>query len=292
MKKIILYSSILAAGILTVLSCNLNTYPVFDDNDAFVGFKTTSYSFAEPVEAGSTIPVNIPVTLASVAGISANVPYTVESGTAVLGKDFEMADPGMTLSFDASNRTRNITVNLLSTYVGAYTGSKSFTIKLGESDVNLGAENTCTVTITDSDHPLTDILYTYGMSGESLEAGPVVWDLTFDKDPSDVTIVWIKSGVVAAVDIAGFYGTVTSSDGVPSSISFVLGQTSSDNGNYVLYGINSLGEIVKSGTMMVSISDKGGKISFPEYGPCLYNLETDSPVEQVIPGASGTRKAE
>lgn len=292
MKKLILYSTLVAAGLITAFSCDLNTYPVFDDNDAFVAFESTSYSFAEPTDEGSTIQVNIPVTLASVAGLSASVPYTVENGTAVLGEDFELADPNKTLSFDASNRTRNITINLLSTYVGSYTGNKSFTIKLGESDVNLGAENTCTVTITDSDHPLTDILYTYGMSGESLEAGPIVWDLTFDKDPSDVTIVWIRSGVVAAVDLAGFYGTVTSSDGVPSSISFVLGQTSSDNEDYVLYGINSAGDIVKSGTMVVGISDQGGKISFSEYGPCLYDIQTDSPVEQVIPGASGTRKAQ
>lgn len=292
MKKVILYTSLFAVGLMTALSCNLNTYPVFDDDDAFVAFESTSYSFQEPTEEGTTVQVNIPVTLASVAGLSASVPYTVENGTAVLGQDFSIADPDMTLTFDAANRTQNITIDILSTYVGTYSGSKSFTIRLGESSVNLGAENTCTVTITDSDHPLTDILYTYGMTGESLETGPEAWDLTFDKDPGDVTIVWIKSGAVAGDATAGFYGTVTSSDGVPTSISFVLGQASSEDADYVLYGINSLGEIVKSGTMMVSVSNQGENISFPEYGPCLYSLSADSPVDRILPGASGIRNQE
>lgn len=280
-----------AAAVIAAVSCNINTYPVFDDDDAFAGFETTSYSIAEPEEAGAYSSYEIPVTLASVAGLTASVSYSIENGTAVLGEDFELADPNMVLSFDADNRTRNIVINVLDTYVGKYTGNKNFTIKINEdgTDVELGAENTCTVTIIDSDHPLTAILHSYGMTGKETAAGPDVnWNLTIEPDASDVTIAWISNGIVAADETAGFSGVVTSSSGVPSSISFAIGQTSSENEDYVLYAVDADGTLVEEGSLIVSVSEEGGRITFKDLGPCLYDLANETVVGMILPDATGT----
>lgn len=272
MKKTITYINFLILGVLAVVSCNINSYPVFDDKDAFVAFDATSYQFNEPA-SGSTEIVEVSVTLASVAGISTSVTYEAVDGTAKAGIDYDLVDPTGVLTFDAQNRTCKIQIKLYSNFAGTYTGNKSFTLKFKSTgDVNPGSENSTTVTIADIDHPLNAILGTYTMTGISYFSGPVTWNMTFERDESDVSIVWI-SGIVDSQTIGGFYGTVTmAEDGItPESISITLGQQSTMTSSVcLLYGIDAMGESLYSGgSMPVSITNGGNNIEFTELGPAL-----------------------
>ncbi len=272
MKKILLYTSILALGALAALSCNLNSYPVFDDNDAFVAFDATGYQFNEP-EAGLTDTVDVYVTLASVAGLSSTVSYEAVDSTAIAGVDYELLDANGVLNFDSENRTQAIRVILKSPNAGTYTGNKVFTLRFKSTgSVNAGSESSCLVTIADIDHPLNPILGSYAMSGTSYFNGPVTWTMTLERDDSDVSIVWI-SGIVDSQTIGGFYGTVTmAEDGVtPQTITIPLGQQSTETtSTCLLYGIDAQGvNIADSGNITVDITNGGANIAFPTLGPAL-----------------------
>ena len=217
MKKYITYFSIVALAAFAA-SCNLNDDPVFNDDDAFVAFDKAAVSYAE--DAGE---IKIPVTLASIQGIATTVSYEVVNGTAVSGKDFELVDGSGTLSFTADARTQYIAVKILER-PGEYTGDLKFSLKFKSSgDVAIGADNTCTVTILDNDHPLAAILNTYTATGKSYFNGDMEWDITLTKDENDPGLVWFTNLVGG---INGYYGIVTMEDGIPVTITLPLGQAS------------------------------------------------------------------
>ena len=85
-----------------------------------------------------------------------------------------------------------------------FTGDIYFTINLkNPKGVNLGASNSCQVTVTDDEHPLAFMLGEYSITAKSYWNGATVWDLTITKDPDgDLNKVWIKpfvSGMPRAV---------------------------------------------------------------------------------------------
>lgn len=282
MKKTLLYTSIIVLGALAAASCNLNNYPVFDDNDAFVAFGSTTAQFTEPAEP--TI-VEVNVTLASVAGIATNVSYEVLDSTAKAGVDYELVDETGVLRFDAENRTCPIQIRLLNPNYGEYTGNKVFSIRLTSTgSVNLGAEKTCLVTIADADHPLAPILGTYQMEGESYFNGPVSWNLTIERDPDgDVTMVWFENLIPGGY--GGFYGTVTSENNMPVQIDIPLGQVVGGT----LYGCDVNGEYIYSaGNIPVAVTNSGNTITFTELGPAL-NAEGNSYYEIMKGGCFGNK---
>lgn len=282
MKKTLLYTSIIVLGALAAVSCNLNSYPVFDDNDAFVAFSSTSTQFTEPATP-DTVVVN--VTLASVAGIATNVSYEAIDSSAVAGKDYQLVDETGVLRFDENNRTCPIEIILLNPEYGTYTGNKVFTLRLTSSgSVNLGAESTCLVTIADADHPLAPILGTYEMEGTSYFNGPAAWNMTLERDPDgDVTMVWFENLMPGGY--GGFYGTVTSENNMPVSISIPLGQVSKGT----LYGMDANGEYYyTAGNMPVAVTNGGNTITFTELGPAL-NAEGTSFYEIILGGCFGNK---
>lgn len=282
MKKTLLYTSIIVLGALAAVSCNLNSYPVFDDNDAFVAFSSTSTQFTEPATP-DTVVVN--VTLASVAGIATNVSYEAIDSSAVAGVDFQLVDETGVLRFDENNRTCPIEIILLNPEYGTYTGNKVFTLRLTSSgSVNLGAESTCLVTIADADHPLAPILGTYEMEGTSYFNGPAAWNMTLERDPDgDVTMVWFENLMPGGY--GGFYGTVTSENNMPVSISIPLGQVSTGT----LYGMDANGEYYyTAGNMPVAVTNGGNTITFTELGPAL-NAEGTSFYEIILGGCFGNK---
>lgn len=282
MKKTLLYTSIIVLGALAAVSCNLNSYPVFDDNDAFVAFSSTSTQFTEPATP-DTVVVN--VTLASVAGIATNVSYEAIDSSAVAGVDFQLVDETGVLRFDENNRTCPIEIILLNPKYGTYTGNKVFTLRLTSSgSVNLGAESTCLVTIADADHPLAPILGTYEMEGTSYFNGPAAWNMTIERDPDgDITMVWFENLMPGGY--GGFYGTVTSENNMPVSISIPLGQVSKGT----LYGMDANGEYYyTAGNMPVAVTNGGNTITFTELGPAL-NAEGTSFYEIILGGCFGNK---
>ena len=190
-------------GVFAILvSCELNETPEFSDSDAFVAFDNGS---AGVNENGTTL--SIPVTLASISGMTQAVTYTVIDGTAKEGVNFTLEDATKTLTFDAENRTQNIVINVINN-PGVFTGDLSFQIQLSEDGkVKPSAQNICTVKIFDLDHPLAAILGDWDVSGESAFGGALAWTANIAKDPSDVTIVWFTNIVPGRNEIA-IYGVV------------------------------------------------------------------------------------
>lgn len=188
MKNIIKYAIALVAAGAVMASCDINKPDIFDDDNAFVAFDKGTMSITEAAGA----KLSIPVTLASVAGIEESVSFKVVDGTAKEGVNFELQTVSGVLNFDAENRTQYIEFKIKAD--GNYTGDLSFTVELvNTGSVNQGAENTCTVTILDTDHPLSALFGTYTFKGTSYYDGETEWTATFRSDPSDDNRIWIKN---------------------------------------------------------------------------------------------------
>ncbi|HHU97477.1 MAG: hypothetical protein QM237_08260 [Bacteroidota bacterium] len=200
MNKIIVYITVLA-GILLLGACNLNEYPKFDDADAFVAFYGASFSvneFEVDENNDTIIPtLRVPVRLTSLSGLPSTVGFEVIDGTAVAGRDFALKGGASVLNFDGNDPVRYIEFDVLP-HIGEFTGDRVFSIALTSSgDVNMGGNDTVSVTILDQDHPLSAMLGKYTAVGTSLFNGPQSWVVTIDKDPDgDVGKVWITNFVV------------------------------------------------------------------------------------------------
>lgn len=300
MKKILPFILTLTFGILMV-SCNVNDNPVFDDSEAFVAFDSGTMSVKESVGE-----ISIPVTLASVQGLAVTISYeAVESpdstvipasSAAVAGKDFELLDAAGTLSFTSEARTQYVKIKIIE-HKGTYTGDLKFQIRIKNSgSVKVSREDNIVVTITDNDHPLNAILGTYTCKGKSYFNGDVAWDMTFTKDPGDVSIVWIKGIAYGFAEGGGFYGTVTMKDNQPASIAIPIGQintvntTSSGDGNIYLFGLSSSVSLTDEGNIIVTVLNSGKNIQFDnEWGPAVNLGGTNSYYDLMYPGIEGTK---
>lgn len=245
-----------AAMLAAFASCELNDFPAFDDADSFVALDKSSVLVDET--AGT---VTIPVTIASIDPVKTAVTYEVVDGTAKAGENYRMQDESCVLSFDGTARTMEIVIDIVD-LSGTYTGDLSFTINLlsGGKTLNLGANSSCTVKISDLDHPLADILGTYGSTGFNYFDGvEEAWTTTLYKDDNDVKVVWID-GIISA--LAGtypsadyrVYGNVSEDK---ETISIPLGQAlkSTVNGNAVsLWGFNG-SSVNNSGTLEFTLEN-------------------------------------
>jgi hypothetical protein len=267
MKKIFAFFSIAALGLLTV-SCNLNEMPKFNPDDAFAAFQKATLKVSED---GGTI--SIPVHIASLDGIATTVTYEFVDGTAVKGKDYEDASGTGSLTFTSIEDTKNIVVKILP-HIGTFTGDINFSVKFKSTgDVKVGANNICTVTINDTDHPLAMILGTYTATGEGYWDGVYSWPMEFKKDASDVTKVWIDnifgdSGWSG--DDTMFYGVVNDEK---TMITLPLGQETEykykGTTPCVLLGFDGT-DGYDEGNMNIAIKDGGATLEFIDYGPWLY----------------------
>jgi hypothetical protein len=183
------YIFALACGTLMFASCN-NDYPVFNDNDAFAAFETTSESIAENDSVGELI---IPVTLASKAGIETTVDFAIVDSTAKNGVNFNVENASNTLTFTKAEPVQNIKIKVVNDDI--FTGDLAFTIKLtNPKGVKLGKLSSCLVKISDDEHPLAFILGTMNASGNKYVSKAWVattWTAKIEKDEKDLSKVWI-----------------------------------------------------------------------------------------------------
>lgn len=172
-----------------VASCNLNDMPKFDNKDSFAAFPKSTMKIAEN---GGTL--NVPVHVTSL-GVGTTITYEFVDGTAKQGVDFDDdsdAATAGTLTFTADQSELTIPVKILP-HIGTFTGDLSFTIKFKSTgDIQAGASNTCTVTITDTDHPLAFLLGSYDATAVSQWYGNMAWTVTLSKDEEDVTKIWMS----------------------------------------------------------------------------------------------------
>jgi hypothetical protein len=268
MRKIL---SIFSISLLVFFTaCDLNTAPEFDDNDAFVAFDNAAMSIEEK---GGVIKV--PVTLASIKGISAAVDFEIIDGTAKLGENYNLVNETTTLTFDAQNRTQYIEVSIIN-IPGVFTGDLRFSIKLSEDGtVKPSVENTCVITIQDLDHPLSAFFGEWTATANSHYFGDVEWDVTLAKDEDDISVLWVtdiiygfpKYGFSYPSYDTRFYGIV-SEDG--SELSFNIGQTCAYKYQGVheifLYGLTGDAKVIKEGKIVAKVSEDGKTITFEELG--------------------------
>lgn len=283
MKKIFLLLNIFAVCLLA--SCNKNEFATFDDKDAFVAFGKASYAIAED---GASL--TIPVTLASVAGIETTVTVSGVDGTAVNGVDYSVKNGGV-LTFNAQNRTANVEVEIFNR-AGEYTGDISFTLQFSNlGGVNAGFQSTTTVTIQDNDHPLSPILGTYNVSGMDVWGGKVDTYMTFEKDATDETKVWIRNLFCApGWDIAetALYGVVNSD---MTAITVPLGQATEytySGSSVYLYGVDTNVNVLDAGNLTITILGGGTGIEMTEMAPALY-IDGAGFVNAMLPPVTGTK---
>lgn len=301
MKK--LYSVIaLIAGLVMLASCELNKEPVFNDSDAFVAFNNAAFSCAE-----TDGEISIPVTLASLNGMSTTVSYEAVNGTAKEGVNFELVDGAGTLTFSPAERTQYIKVKILDPGVeyeegervsGLYTGDLKFSLEFKSTgDVAASRQNACTVTIKDIDHPMSALLGDYSMSAVSYFNGPVRWTMSILKDENDDHMVWFFN--IFAVD--GFADTDTmyygNVDADMTTITIPLGQeseyTRSTGYHLTLYGVDNELEGYETGNLTVTIEkDANGKVTGLDFGDELgiwAYLPTEGSLSVLMPGIKGTK---
>lgn len=270
-----------------------NVDAVFDDSNAFVAFNSTSVN----IDEDSADTLRIPVTLASVAGLSERVSYTVNDGKAKEGVNFDIVDASKTLTFNAENRQQYIEV--IPKYDGLYTGDQTFTITLNASDnVNLGASSTCTVKINDVDHPLTPILGAYDMTGEDYWDGPSSWTLTVFKDDNDDHMVWFdnlfNNDGWSGDPRLRFYGNVNDD---MTQIVIPLGQeaeyTYSNGKHLYLRGLTPDLYSIESGNLVVTIgADASGKVTLDFGKDCgvWVTIRDTGNLGIVLPGMFAVKK--
>ncbi len=262
MKSLYTYIGAVLAAASILASCDKNEPSKFNDKDAFVAFDKTSLTLSE----GSEDVLRIPVTLASVAGLEETIKFEVkepEKKAAKQGVNFELLTKSGTLSFNAENRTRYIEVKSIPD--GEYTGDLQFTIVInGTESIKAGSENTCTVTVTDSDHPLGFMLGEYTATGVNQWNGPCTWTMTFFKDADDDHKVWIDNlfqNDSWAGEDTRYYGIVNED---LTSLNIPFGQESEykySNGNPItLLGFDGENGY-DTGSVDVAITRDGDKVS-------------------------------
>ncbi len=271
MKKLSYFLAITSAVSFLAVSCDSNDPVKFDDADAFVAFSSATASVEEGVmNADGTVSkaenLRLPVSLASVKGLSETVSFEVKEITAKENVSWKLLTTSKTLTFDAENRTQYIEFEIL--YFNEYTGDLKFEVSLNKpAGINLGATSTCTVTVGDIDHPLASIIgaYTVTSTGSCSEPG---YTMTLYKDDTDDHMVWfdnIFANSGWAIATTRYYGNV--SDDL-KTITIPLGQKSEYEypslGSIVLYGMYGDAEdddtdFADTGSTTATIVEEGGK---------------------------------
>ena len=289
MKKIIRDIFTFAAGAALIVSCDINKPDIFDDANAFVAFDKASISVSEDYSAGG-LTLQVPVTLASVAGIEENISFRLVEGTAKEGVNYELVTTSGVLSFNAENRTRNIEIEIVPD--GKFTGDLQFSIEfVSTNSVTTSAEDKCVITIEDTDHPLVALFGTYEISGVSLFNGKVKYDATISKDEKDINKVWFTNLLNCGMS---FYGTV---DDDLTTIIITFEQ----EGTWNIYSVQLLGVVAVDDDFDFSggtwdgtiVKDGEGKITGIEFdsecGIAGYVPGAGS-LEILLPGVTVTKK--
>lgn len=265
MKNIVKIFSF-AAALAVAFSCSdLNDYPAFEDSKSFAAFDVTSVSVDE--NAGT---VSIPVTVASIDPMQVAVAYTTTDGTAKKDVNFTLADESAVLAFDGKTRSMEVVINIVD-LAGEYTGDLDFTVSLVKpGNLDLGANSTCTVKISDLDHPLAAILGSYTVTAFDYFGGAdAQWAAKFEKDESDVTVVWI-SGITSSTGTDAVYGNVTIDEetGEFATITIPFGQTIVWNASYnaILVGFKDGGYYAPEGNIVLEKTETGWVNTDPDWG--------------------------
>ncbi|MBQ2965863.1 MAG: hypothetical protein IJE11_02465 [Bacteroidales bacterium] len=291
MKNILKYTAC-ALALSAAFSCSkLNETPRFSCNASFAAFDQSAVIVDENVGK-----ISLPVSIASIDPVGVTVAYEVVDGTATAGKNFKLVNEAATVVFDGNARSNVIEIDIVD-LAGEFTGDLTFSVNLvSAGDIDLGHNKTCTVTIADLDHPLSDILGTYSVVGESYFNGPAQWTAEFTKDATDLSKVWMR-GLAPAFASGShlIYGTVSEDH---NTITIPLGQVLPYNSTYNAHFYGFDGSYIYDETDMPSITLTRAKAGDPfvavEYGWSFYAIYISSGegagnFDIIVPGVSFTK---
>ena len=248
MKKTIKYIFGVLALAASFSCSNLNKTPEFKAEDSFLAFSASSVVCTEV--SGT---VSVPVNFACVEPSDVMMTYEVVDGTAKAGRDYELVDPTAVLSLKGGARDGVITFKVIP-HEGEYTKDRSFTVNIKSAgDFNIGAERSCVVTIQDLDHPLAPILGSYTVTTDSNWDGVVSFSTELEKDPEDVSIVWISDPCNLGSDHK-LYGNVSED---MATITFPLPQTYEHNGYKCVYKACDGDLIYDEGVITLTLDPSG-----------------------------------
>ena len=271
--KIFKLSYGLVAASMLLASCDINKYPEFDDANAFVAIQQTTASVDEFAGA-----VKIPVMLTSLSGIQCSVDFALTPAAtsgAVEGTHYRLLNSGKTLTFTKDEPVQYIEIEPIDN--DSFGGDVSLTISLeNASGVQVGAVKECKVTIVDDEHPLSFILGTMHAVGYDYFSGGAEeeWDATFEKDPTDVTKVWIYNICSGGCSNA-VYGIVNEDH---TEIRIPVGQATDNTASYdvILEGFRDNGETdIEAGDCIIGQISPDGTITIEDwFGAHAYNAGT------------------
>lgn len=264
---------LLAATMFSFASCDINEYPKFDNANAFVAIQQTSASISETGEE-----LSIPVMLTSLGGMNGSVDFEItpdEQKGAVEGTHYTILNDSKTLNFTADAATQYIKFKIIDNDV--FGGDVKMTITLKNAQgVQLGASKTCVVTIEDNEHPLAFILGTMTAIGYDYfsDGAEEEWTATFEKDPADLTKVWIYNICSGGCSLP-VYGIVNEEK---TEIRIPVGQATANTSSYdvILEGFRDNGETdIENGDCIIGKISEDGTITIEDwFGAHAYNAGT------------------
>lgn len=264
---------LLAATMFSFASCDINEYPKFDNANAFVAIQQTSASISETGEE-----LSIPVMLTSLGGMNGSVDFEItpdEQKGAVEGTHYTILNDSKTLNFTADAATQYIKFKIIDNEV--FGGDVKMTITLKNAQgVQLGASKTCVVTIEDNEHPLAFILGTMTAIGYDYfsDGAEEEWTATFEKDPADLTKVWIYNICSGGCSLP-VYGIVNEEK---TEIRIPVGQATANTSSYdvILEGFRDNGETdIENGDCIIGKISEDGTITIEDwFGAHAYSAGT------------------
>lgn len=264
---------LLAATMFSFVSCDINEYPKFDNANAFVAIQQTSASISETGEE-----LSIPVMLTSLGGMNGSVDFEItpdEQKGAVEGTHYTILNDSKTLNFTADAATQYIKFKIIDNDV--FGGDVKMTITLKNAQgVQLGASKTCVVTIEDDEHPLAFILGTMTAIGYDYfsDGAEEEWTATFEKDPADLTKVWIYNICSGGCSLP-VYGIVNEEK---TEIRIPVGQATANTSSHdvILEGFRDNGETdIENGDCIIGKISEDGTITIEDwFGAHAYSAGT------------------
>lgn len=201
--KTILKSIIAAAAVAGLAACSDSEYKV-------VPFASLDTQAVTVDESETETLVSIPVRVYN-NKTGCTVSYTITDGSAVNGVNFKPLNDSGVLNFEAG--TDSLAISFYTTGApGTFTGDQTFSVKLTDASegVTLGTFSKCTVTIKDTDHPLSALFGKYTMYALSLNTNENLtyfyWDMNMSPYEGDVTRVWMDNVVMFSFGYKAYTG--------------------------------------------------------------------------------------
>lgn len=192
-----------AAAVAGLAACSDTEYKV-------VPFASLDTQAVTVNESETETLVSIPVRVYN-NKTGCTVSYTIADGSAVNGVNFKPLNDSGVLNFEAG--TDSLAISFYTTGApGTFTGDQTFSVSLTEAsnDVTLGTFAKCTVTIKDTDHPLSDLFGKYTMCAVSLDSNDKLsyfnWAMNMSPYEGDATRVWMDNVVYFSFGFNNYTG--------------------------------------------------------------------------------------